>query len=163
MKKMALLFATFLIISCSQTTHTTLLYSGSYKLTLPNSLLAGGTIFSADELSLKTTEGQLIISSANEGLDDDFDIFQLPDFILKLKAPPIKYIDLFTSSSKEINHTYDLRNLKVLEENYRKIYHLCKNEKCLGFIVKQDAIDHIFTLHATGITKEAFFSLLKDI
>lgn len=167
MKKFLLILTLITITSCAQTSTTVFSYSGDFKLVLPISRLAGATVFSIDELSIKTAEGHLIsgsvISAESEDLKDSFDIFNYPDYILKLKPSEGEYSEIFDRSSEEIDFSYDLSSLEVLDMTDRKIYHLCKEDRCLAYVVKAVVVDHVLTLHSVGLNREEFVSLLKEI
>ncbi len=167
MKKILLILISFLITSCANTSTTIFSYSGGFKLVLPTSVMAGATVFSLEELSLKTVEGHLIsggvISAESEHFRKSFDISNYPDYILKIKPPESEYVEIFNKSSDEIDFSYNLDSLEVLDLTDRKIYHLCKADSCLAYVVKAKVVDHILTLHSVGLTREKFVSLLKEI
>src|SRR5690554_5009691 len=87
-KLLAILLFPF-IASCTENTVVTLSYSGIFKISLPSEQLAGGTIFYSDELSVKSDEGKLlsgkVISVESEGLPEEFDIRQYPEYLLGIK------------------------------------------------------------------------------
>lgn len=154
------------IISCAVNTTTTLSYSGIFKLSLPIDQLAGGTVFYSDELSVKSGGGELvsgkIISVDSEGLPEDFDIRQYPEYLLGIDKVENTAIDkLFRDSRKEIDLVYSLASLRVNRESGHTTFSLCKADVCLAFIVKNDFDGHILTLHAKGLDQSEFIELLE--
>ncbi|WNO60098.1 hypothetical protein [Rheinheimera sp. MMS21-TC3] len=76
-----------LLSACSANADTTLSFGADFKLTLRQSLMDGATMFSSDELSVKTANNQLIsgrlLSVDSENLPQSLNIQQYPDYLLK--------------------------------------------------------------------------------
>ena len=158
----------FAIQGCASTEPVKFSYSSEFALTVPESQISGATVFSADGLALKTSDGQLIagkvISNGSEGLPDDFNILEYPKLILGLDSP--QALDeatarQFENSTNEIQHTYG--DGEAIQETVGTftIYGVCGDVGCLSFVTKANFEDHILTVHGTGISKEEFTSLIK--
>lgn len=137
-------------------------------LSVPLSDLAGGVVFSSDELSLKTRDGHLlsgrVISSATEGLSDDFVMPDYPKFVFGIE--PLDSLEpdvarLFENSADEIQHTY--ADGEVNEETVGDFttYTICSETGCLAYITKAGFNDHILTVHGSGIGREEFATLIN--
>ena len=93
MNRIVLLALLGFLSACTSKQTTVISYSGAFELTLPTSIFSDATIFSADELSLKTSDKKLIsgliINPELESLPKDFVLADYPQYILNLK--PIKH------------------------------------------------------------------------
>lgn len=156
---------TFFLYACAHTPSTILSFSSEFKLSLPSSFVAGGTIFSVGGLSAKSNTGELIsgqiISIESEGLPSDFDVRDYPDYLLKIKKIHSESSEVFEKSSGEVDYVYDLESLQILEEGGLKMYTLCKDENCLAFVVKNEFGDHIFSVNSRGISREYLVKVIK--
>lgn len=158
----------FLLIGCSAHRATTLSYSSDFKLTLPNSFFAGATVFSSDELSVKTDKGILfsgkIISNESDSIPENLDIRDYPKYILKIKPLSDEndaYSKIFNNSSSEIDHVFGLENTVITKKGNWIIYSLCKDNKCLAYIVKNIFQGHILTVNGLGINSTEFIKLIN--
>ena len=168
MKKLSTGLLAVLLSACSVNADTTLSFGADFKLTLPQTLMAGATVFSSDELSVKTASKQLfsgkLLSVDSEKLPQDFNIQQYPDYLLQrtpLTNLPAEIAALFQQSSEEVNYSYDLANLEIQDVNQGKLYSLCKELRCLAFVVRTANTDFILTVHAMGMSKTEFTDLIK--
>ncbi|HBN90438.1 hypothetical protein [Rheinheimera aquimaris] len=157
-----------LLSACSANADTTLSFGADFKLTVRQSLMDGATVFSSDELSLKTANNHLIsgklLSVDSEKLPQSFNIQQYPDYLLKrtpLTSLPPETAKLFENSSEEVNYSYDLSALEIHDINSGKLYSLCKETSCLAFVVKPENTDFILTIHTSGMSKTEFTDLIK--
>ncbi|MEO3879324.1 hypothetical protein [Rheinheimera fenheensis] len=133
MKKLSTGLLALLLSACSVNADTTLSFGADFKLTLPQTLMTGATVFSSDELSVKTASKQLfsgkLLSVDSEKLPPDFNIQQYPDYLLQrtpLTNLPAEIAALFQQSSEEVNYSYELANLEIQDVNQGKLYSLCK-------------------------------------
>jgi hypothetical protein len=168
MKKLTTGLLAVLLSACSVNANTTLSFGADFKLTVPQALMAGATVFSSDELSVKTANNQLIsgklLSVDSEKLPQGFNIQHYPDYLLQrtpLTNLPAETAVLFQQSSEEVSYSYDLASLEVQEVNQGKLYCLCKELRCLAFWVKATNTDFILTMHAIGMSKTEFTELIK--
>lgn len=157
-----------LLSACSVNADTTLSFGADFKLTLRQSLMTGATVFSSDELSVKTANNQLLsgklLSVDSEKLPQSFNIQQYPDYLLKrtpLTNLPPETAKLFENSSEEVNYRYDLSALEIQDIQSGKLYSLCKETSCLAFVVKTANTDFILTVHSMGMSKTEFTDLIK--
>ncbi|WP_189576835.1 hypothetical protein [Marinobacter zhanjiangensis] len=158
----------FLIQGCASSDHLKLSYSSEFSLAVPLSALSDATIFSTEELSLKTGDGYLVsgrvISNASEGLSDNVSMTDYPAFLFGLR--PLESLEpedarLFENSASEIRHTYGDRKPNQETTGEFTAYTICGNGACLGYVVKTDFDDHILMVHALGATREEFTSLIN--
>lgn len=170
MKKLLAILLFPFIASCTENTVVTLSYSGIFKISLPSEQLAGGTIFYSDELSVKSDEGKLlsgkVISVESEGLPEEFDIRQYPEYLLGIKIMDNENSELsklFRNSREEINAVYGVESLKVDRNTAHTTFNVCKSDACLAFVVKNSFKDHIFTVHADGYNQSEFIEILKGV
>lgn len=160
--------AVLLIQGCASSDHLSLSYSSEFSLALPLSELSDATIFSTEELSLKTRDGHVVsgqvISNASEGLSDNVSITDYPEFLFGLKSlaelEP-EEARLFENSASEIRHTYGESKLDQETTEEFTAYTICGNDACLAYVVKAGFDDHILMVHALGINKEDFKSLIN--
>lgn len=158
----------FLLMGCSANRNTTLSYSSDFKLTLPNSYFTGATVFYSDELSVKTDKGILfsgkIISNKSESIPESLDIRDYPKYILKIKPLSDEggaYSKIFNNSSSEIDYVYGLENTLITNKGDFIIYSLCKDNKCLAYIVKNIFKDHILSVNGVGLNSAEFLNLIN--
>ncbi|MBC6907082.1 hypothetical protein DWB84_16685 [Saccharophagus sp. K07] len=170
MKKILTILIFPFIVSCAGNTAVTLSYSSIFKISLPSDQLAGGTIFYSDELSVKSGGGKLVsgkvISVESEGLPEDFDIRQYPEYLLgikKVEGEGAEIEELFRDSREEINTVYKMNSLIVDRQTAHTTFNVCKADACLAFIVKNDFQGHIFTVHSNGYDQSEFIELLKGV
>lgn len=169
LKPFAPIALAFALQGCASTEPVKLTYSSEFALTVPVSQISGASVFSADGLALKTADGHLlagrVISNASEGLPDDFTIRDYPKLILGLDPPQAlddEFARQFENSTNEIQHTHG--DGEVFQETVGAftIYGVCDDAVCLSFVTKADFEDHILTVHGTGISKEAFLSVVIE-
>ena len=165
---MRLLFIVFISLAFSGCVHapaTTLSFSSEFKLIFPSTFLAGGTIFSIEELSVKSSEGELVsggvLSVESEGLPAEFNITEYPIYLLGLKEPGEKYSQFFKDSTAEVDYTYGISSLEVERSSSLTIYSLCKEISCLAYSVKKGFSEHILMLHSRGLSREKLVNLIK--
>lgn len=157
-------------VSCATNDVVTMSYSSVFKLSMPVSQLAGGTIFYSDELSVKSNNGQLvsakIISRESEGLSPGFDLRLYPEYLLGVKKTDSLNSEVgkkFLNSRNEIDHMYGLKNLKIDRGSETAVYNLCRVDSCLAFLVKNNFDEHIFTVHSIGYSQSNFTKYLKGV
>lgn len=157
-----------LIQGCATDDYVTLSYSSEFSLALPSADLSGSTIFSSEELSLKTDEGHLlsgqVISNESESLSDDVAMAQYPQFLFGLE--PLESLDsgdaaLLRNSASEIRHTYGSSTPTQDTVGLYTIHTLCSSDACLAYVVKQGFDDHILMVHGLDVTREDFTSLIN--
>ena len=170
MKKIIHFFLVYLLIGCSNQSFTVISYSGEFELKLPTNIFNGATVFSTDELSLKTSSGKLIsglvITGELESLPEDFNMHDYPEYIFNRKPTyslSTEIAQKFLASTDEIKYSYGLDNLEMQSNNELKIYKLCKKDRCLAYIVKTHVKDHILSLHAEGMKNDEFNKLIEGI
>lgn len=158
----------FFIQGCASSNYLRLAYSSEFSLAVPLSALPDATIFSSEELSLKTGDGHLVsgrvISNASEGLSDNVSITDYPGFLFGLKPRESlgpEEARLFENSANEIRHTYGDRKPNLETTGEFAAYTICGNGACLGYVVKTGFNDHILMVHALGVTREEFTSLIN--
>lgn len=160
--------ALMLLTSCASRGTTALFFSPTFRANIPESEMIGGTIFQSEELSLKTAAGRSIsgktISNETEGLPVDFDIHEYPKYLLGVLEIPssLPGSEKFSSSKMEIDHTYGLENLRILEDSGSISYLLCKSASCLAFVVSRSFHDHILTIHADGYSEVEFTRFIRE-
>ncbi len=165
MKILYLLTLFMIFTGCAHNSPTILSFSSEFKVSLPSSFFSGGTIFSIDELSVKSIKGELIsggvISADSEGLPSGFNMVDYPSYLLKIKTPDDNLLEAFKNSTGEIDYTYNISSLKVDESLNFKIYSLCKNNSCLAYSVKKGFQEHILVIHSRGLSRDKFVTLIK--
>ena len=168
MNRIVLLALLGFLSACTSKQTTVISYSGAFELTLPTSIFSDATIFSADELSLKTSDKKLIsgliINPELESLPKDFVLADYPQYILNLK--PIKTLsndlaEKFTNSAEEVNAIYGLDNVVIKKTDDVTTYSLCKENRCLAYVIKSEIKDHLLSLHTQNVSQEEFNKLLE--
>ena len=169
MKKLSAFILSGILVACSTQADTTLSFSADFKIDLPPSVIAGATVFAADELSVKTASGQLfsgkVLSAKTEQLPADFDMHLYPQYVLKLKA--VSHLSphntqLFSNTADEINYSFDLSDISIEQLQGWTLYSVCKAKRCLAYVVKHNVSEYILTVHANGISKAEFTGLVKE-
>ncbi|HWV14482.1 MAG TPA: hypothetical protein VN030_03540 [Cellvibrio sp.] len=168
MKYLLIVLLMALLPSCSMDKNTSFSYSGIFKISYPQSLLSGSTVFSADGLTLKTREGKsvsgLIISSQSDNLPTDFDMRSYPEIILGMKeylGSDTAIREKFANSKRVFNETYDLSDLAVQNREGVTRYGACKENSCLGFVVKNSFSEHVLIIYSEGFDKVTFLKMLN--
>lgn len=155
------------VASCSTNKNVGFSYSGTFKALFPLGELSGATIFTADALSFKTIDGDVISGSIVYrevgNIPMDFDMRTYPEMVLGLK----KHIGLnrelgekFSNTKIAYEHSYDLADISIEIENGVTRYGTCKNNRCLGFLVKNTFENHILMVSAEGLNKEKFLKVI---
>ncbi len=168
MKLLSIIMFSLFLIGCSSQKTTTLSYSSEFKLSISTEFFTGATVFSSDELSVKTDSGMLLsgrtISNEVEALPRHFDIRNYPEYVLKIK--PVKgltesLLKKFEYSSSEIDHVYGLENIKITENGNWTMYSVCKKNKCLAYVVKNTFKDHILSINTVGFNHARLRKLIN--
>tara|TARA_R110002126_G_scaffold43475_7_gene124531 strand:- start:844 stop:1389 length:546 start_codon:yes stop_codon:yes gene_type:complete len=156
------------LTACAAEVKTTLSFSADYKIAVSQSFLAEATVFATDELAVKSASGQMfagkVLSADSEQLPADFDFTLYPDYLLKLK--PVAGLNselstIFENSAAEIEYSYGLANIKVEQQQGWTLYSLCKDLRCLAFVVKDHNAEYILSVHAQGMSRADFTGLIK--
>ena len=164
------LIAPFLLVGCSGQPQATISYSGEFELEVPAKLFSGAVIFASNELSFKTADDRLISGMAvtrdAESLPADFPMSDYPEYILGMKetdplAAPIA--EQFEASSREIEYSYGLEDIRVNSFGKLKAYVSCRDKSCLAYVVRKGVDDHLLSLHAQGVSDDRFNKLLKGL
>lgn len=71
------------------------------------------------------------------------------------------YLEKLNNSANEIDYVYGLENITVNKNKEWIIYSLCKNSKCLAYVVNSDFDSHILSLNGTGIGSKYFLQLIS--
>lgn len=168
MKSFFAILLLFILSGCANFSATVFSYSGEFKLSLPGGFLDGASVFSVDELSVKTRNGVLFsglaISNSIESLPDNFNIRKYPEYLLRLRSISDLSIDLakkFKNSSGEIDYTYGLDSVQISEVKGLKIYSLCKAHRCLAYVLKRGVDDQVLAMHSVGLDRKEFVSLIQ--
>ncbi|MEH8018404.1 hypothetical protein MN202_14275 [Rheinheimera muenzenbergensis] len=168
MKKLSAFILSGILVACSTQADTTLSFSADFKIDLPPSVIAGATVFAADELSVKTASGQLfsgkVLSAESEQLPADVDMRLYPQYVLKLKAVSglsPQNTQLFSHTADEISDSFDLSDVSTEQLQGWTLYSLCKAQRCLAYVVKHNVSEYILTVHANGMSKTEFTGLVK--
>lgn len=160
--------ALMLLTSCASRGTTALFFSPTFRANIPESEMIGGIIFQSEELSLKTAEGRSIsgktLSNDSEDLPGDFDIHKYPEYLFGVLEIPasLPSSEKFSASKMEIDHTYGIENLRVLEGSDSISYLLCKSTACLAFVVSRSFHDHILTIHSNGYSEAEFTRFIRE-
>ncbi|SNY46043.1 hypothetical protein SAMN06297280_1025 [Arsukibacterium tuosuense] len=167
-KSLAVLALLTSLPACTAEAKTTLSFSADYKIAIPQSFLADATVFATDELAVKSASGQLfagkVLSADSEQLPADFDFSLYPDYLLKLKAVAGLSSELravFENSAAEIDYSYGLANIEVEQQEGWKLFSLCKEQRCLAYVMKDDNVEYILSVHAQGMSRADFTGLIK--
>jgi hypothetical protein len=154
--------------SCSVNKNVGFSYSGTFKALFPLGELSGATIFTADALSFKTIDGDVISGSILyrevDNIPMDFDMRSYPEIIFGFKeytGSSKALMEKFSNTRMAFEHSYSLTNVSAENNNGVTRYSTCKNKSCLGFVVKNSFSDHILMVFSEGLAKEDFVKLIN--
>lgn len=156
------------VASCSTHKSVEFSYSGTFKGSFPLASLSGATIFTADALSVKNSQGNtisaLVAYSDTDEIPMGFDMRTYPDIVLGLKpygGASKELGDKFLNTKNAYAHSYDLADVSVENKDGVTRYSACKDRICLGFVVKNSFPDHILMVFSDGLSKEKFLAVIN--
>ncbi|MAX99268.1 MAG: hypothetical protein CMI08_08680 [Oceanospirillaceae bacterium] len=144
-----------------------LAFAPQFRLALADTGFNAPTVFNSGELAVKNSDGRWLAGSAVthtlESLPTSFDLHNYP--LLLLSEHPQDELtselssdlqERFLASRTEAGISYDLSSLRIDQlpasgTPQRIIYSACRDQACLGFVVKPALADVILMLHASGL------------
>ena len=87
-----------------------------------------------------------------------------PEIVFGLKeytGSSAELMEKFSNTRMAFEHCYDLTNVSAENNNGVTRYNTCKNERCLGFVVKNSLPDHVLMVFTEGLAKKDFVELIN--
>ena len=141
-----------------------LAFAPQFRLALADTGFNAPTVFNSGELAVKNSDGRWLAGSAVthtlESLPSSFDLHNYPLLLLSEDEQASELSsdlqERFLASRTEAGISYDLSSLRIDQlpasgTPQRIIYSACRDQACLGFVVKPALADVILMLHASGL------------
>jgi len=159
-----------LMFGCTSSNQTYISYSPTFKVEITSRDLEQATIFLSDGISVKFSDESsisgLLITKKLESLNSSFNLHDYPKYILGLKnlnGLQEQEANLFSSSLKEIQYSYNLQNISEYHADGKSTYVICSSESCLSYIVKAENVEQILMVTGINIQKSKFIQIIKGI